>query len=142
MKYIVSLFPYKMIVTRNKKKLFGIIYSVNYFFLQSRFFRVSISYSNFCEVIHVHTLSLPLALGIYAYCARLPFSIISRLKILKFYSSPSSGRPPSLTFLIILFSHTCIVWFLSKEIDLGSIFFSVSNMLSVNGHYYSWPFWL
>lgn len=73
---------------------------------------------------------------------QLSFSIISRLVIPKFYSSPSYGRPPPLTFLMILFSHSCIVWFMSKEIDLGSIFFSVSNMLSVNGHYYSWPFWL
>lgn len=73
---------------------------------------------------------------------QLSFSIISRLVILKFYSSPSYGRPSPFTFLMILFSHSCIVWFLSKEIDLGSIFFSVSNMLSVNGHYYSWPFWL
>lgn len=140
MKYISKFFPHNFIITN--KELFGIIYSINYFFLQSRFFfleflLVSIGFvwNNSCS----HPI-LPLALGICACCASYLSALF--LKIPKFYSSPSYGWPPPHSFLIILFSHTCIVWFLSKEIDLGSIFLSVSNMLSVNGHYYSWPFWI
>lgn len=71
LKYISNFFPHSIVTN---KELFGIIYSINSFF-KSRFFLeflfVSIGsvVQFFCEIIHVHTLSLPLALGICAYCA-------------------------------------------------------------------------
>lgn len=144
LKYISNFFPHSIVTN---KELFGIIYSINSFFKSRYFFRISVGFYWFCCSIFLW--NNPCSHSVPASCLRnlcilcqLPFSIISRLKIPKFYSSPSYGGPPPHTFLIILFSHTCIVWFLSKEIDLGSIFISVSNMLSVNGHYYSWPFWM
>lgn len=88
----IVCFPYRIIITR-MKKFVRIIYSRHYF-LQNRIFRVSVdSVILLFMKLPVFSLVTTSSPCILCFLYQMPFSIISMLKIAKFHSFLSCGRP-------------------------------------------------